>query len=237
MFQHSLVYSGVERMLLSLCCRFRLYGILFLLLLPLAIWLWFRLTRPDHDGMAEPTLCSPERLDAVLRTFMNNTANIEPSTSMAPKRHKTETLCRAMLERMLGFPLPKVRPPFLRNPTTNRCLELDMYNAEHSLAFEFDGAQHTTFTPHYHTNEHHFQYRQLLDQLKTDLCKEHGVRLIRINWDKVKVSDPVKTALYLEGLLKAQDIAHRSILQPVKGKKGSNAPSQPKGLASRCTAP
>jgi hypothetical protein len=55
-----------------------------------------------------------------------------------------------------------------------------MYNADLGLAFEYDGAQHTQFTPHYHGTKEYFQYRMLLDRLKDDLCKERGVTLIRI---------------------------------------------------------
>ena len=44
-----------------------------------------------------------------------------------------------------------------------------MFNEEHKLAFEYDGAQHQHYTPHFHQNEDHFRYRQLLDKLKSEL--------------------------------------------------------------------
>lgn len=226
--ERTLVYTAAERLLLSVCCKLRWSGILLLLMVPIVLWLWFRLTQ---EGTTTPTLLSPERLDEVLRTFMTTG---EEAPTRKPARHRTEALCRSMLERMLGFPLPKCRPPFLRNPTTNRCLELDMFNEEHALAFEFDGAQHTVYTPHYHSNKYHFEYRQLLDRLKTELCAEHGVRLIRISWDRVKLSEPVKTALYLEELLASEGIEHRSIVRSEEVRRRS--PGPPRVPASQCTA-
>lgn len=115
---------------------------------------------------------------------------------------------------MLGFPLPKTRPKWLVNPTTRRCLELDMYSAEHKLAFEYDGAQHDVYTPHFHASPHHFEYRRLLDRLKTELCREAGVLLVRIPWSAVSASDEVRTARFLERLLHTHGIPFRAILSP-----------------------
>ena len=81
-----------------------------------------------------------------------------------------------------------------------------MYSETLKLAFEFDGSQHDVFSPHYHRNEDHFQYRRLLDRLKTELCREAGVLLVRIPWHEVSLSDQVKTARYLERLLASHHI-------------------------------
>ena len=77
----------------------------------------------------------------------------------AADRHRTEALCRSLLEAMLQMKLPKCRPRWLVNPTTKRPLELDMYSEPNRLAFEYDGAQHGHYTPHFHRNEEHFKYR------------------------------------------------------------------------------
>lgn len=87
-----------------------------------------------------------------------------------------------------------------------------MFNEEHRLAFEYDGAQHDVFVPHYHQNEHHFQYRRLLDKLKTELCHEAGVTLIRIPWHRVSARDDVATAQYLEQLLARHGLPYTSVL-------------------------
>jgi hypothetical protein len=87
---------------------------------------------------------------------------------------------RERLGKIFGVEFKKVRPTWLRNPSTKRCLELDMYNEDLALAFEYDGAQHTHYTPHFHGSREHYEYRVLVDRLKDTLCKEHVVTLIRI---------------------------------------------------------
>jgi len=185
-----------------------------LVFIPALLILWYRLTTVDPNETMVPTLYEPTRLQEVIQIFAGAA---DPNTCVNKKRsgetrHRTETLCRMLLERMLGMDLPKVRPKFLKNPTTNRCLELDMYNEANRIAFEYDGAQHDVYTPHFHTNYHHFEYRKLLDRLKTDLCAEHGIKLIRINWETVKVSDPIVTAQYLEQLLREHGVPFTSQL-------------------------
>ena len=88
-----------------------------------------------------------------------------------------------------------------------------MYNEANRLAFEYDGAQHDVYTPHYHTNEYHFQYRKLLDKLKDELCREAGVTLIRIPWAEVSYKDEVRTARFLERLLYTNNITYQSVLR------------------------
>lgn len=165
----------------------------------------------DRRRAAQTTLYNPARLTETLRRF-----TLASATNPAPRGyHRTEDLCRTMLQTMLGFPLPKVRPPWLVNPTTKRRLELDMYSAEHRIAFEYDGAQHDVFTPHFHGNDaDRLRYRQLLDRLKTELCREHGVLLVRIPWTAVAVSEPARTARALERLLRKHRIPYRSVLPP-----------------------
>ncbi len=134
------------------------------------------------SALSGPTLWNPELLEYTLRRFIQppstpgNSGTSPWGTWNQGDRYKTEIVCRELLEHMLQMPLPKVQPAWLVNPTTKRRLGLDMYNEAHRIAFEYDGAQHDVFTPHYHTNEHHFEYRRLLDRLKqncvvsTELC-------------------------------------------------------------------
>lgn len=96
------------------------------------------------------TLHDPCRLQKTLTLF----AETPPVAGSIGDRHRTESLCRSLLERMLGYKLSihtsvkkneictfshlcvcKVRPRWLQNPTTKRNLELDMYNEEHCIAF------------------------------------------------------------------------------------------------------
>lgn len=161
------------------------------------------------------TLWNPDRLEEMIRLFVLPSPHNGASSARGgvpgspPERHRTEAVCRELLEYMLQMPLPKVRPPWLVNPTTKRRLELDMYNEENRIAFEYDGAQHDVFTPHFHANEHHFEYRRLLDRLKTELCREKGVLLMRIPWSEVSASDRSLTARYLQRMLAANRLPHR----------------------------
>ena len=154
------------------------------------------------------TLQDPNRLQTLLNLFGQSPA----IAGHHSERHRTEALCRTMLETMLKAKLPKFRPEWLMNPTTKRKLELDMYCRELKLAFEFDGSQHDTFSPYYHRNKEHFRYRRLLDRLKNEMCREAVVLLIRIPWHQVSLSDEGKTAEFLSNLLRQHHIPHRSLL-------------------------
>jgi very-short-patch-repair endonuclease len=170
---------------------------------------WLVLYAWGSAAQNETTLCNP----ALLREALQRFAGPRGAPSAGPtERHRTEALCRRLLEAMLRDELPKCRPKWLVNPTTKRCLELDMYCEARRLAFEYDGAQHDVYTPHYHANEAHFEYRCLLDKLKSELCREHGVTLIRIPWTSVSARDTAHTARFLERLLYTHSIPFRSVL-------------------------
>ena len=129
-----------------------------------------------------PTLLDPDRIEKILSDFITSTNRNTTTVTHTSDRHKMETTMRSILENILGFPLPKCRPHWLVNPITKRRLELNMYNEKHAIAFEYDGAQHSFYTPHWHKNEAHFEYRRLLYKLKSELCHQNGVNLIRIPW-------------------------------------------------------
>lgn len=173
------------------------------------------------EDVPDATLHDPHRLREVLRQFTGAGASAHAANQPPPsrqQRHRTEAQCRDLLEWMLQMDLPKSRPEWLVNPSTRRRLELDMYNAKHGIAFEYDGAQHDVYTPHWHRgNENHFAYRCLLDQLKEELCRENGVRLMRIPWTCVSAGQPERTARYLERLLYASGIPFRSPLVTADG--------------------
>ena len=190
------------------------------LLVSLAEWVGAR----SLETAPPTTLYSPSMLQSTLQRFAEVPPVLDagspggrrdpatPPTGTASEHHRTETLCRAMLEAMLDIRLPKARPRWLVNPTTKRPLELDMYCEALRIAFEVDGSQHEVYSPHFHQSEDHFRYRQLLDRLKTQLCQEAGVLLIRIPWHRVSALDEERTARCLEELLRAHRIPFRSLL-------------------------
>lgn len=96
---------------------------------------------------------------------------------------KREPLCRRILEEETGKNFPKLRPLFLYNKTTGRCLELDGFNEELKVGFEHQGRQHDKFTPYFHTSIEDFKYSQWKDEFKKEKCKENGINLIIIPYN------------------------------------------------------
>lgn len=92
---------------------------------------------------------------------------------------KSEPLCRDIFEELLGFELPKIRPKWL--PWNNFYLELDGYNEEHKIAFEYQGRQHEEYVPRFHKNGlEDFQAQLDRDNFKAQTCEEKGVLLFII---------------------------------------------------------
>lgn len=91
--------------------------------------------------------------------------------------YKSERNFRQRIENILKIPFPKCRPAWLINPETNRRLELDCYNADYNLAFEFDGHFHFEIRQGLNND---IKRTQELDRIKDKLCKENKVVLIRV---------------------------------------------------------
>eukprot|EP00668_Euglena_longa_P035091 GGOE01045073.1.p1 GENE.GGOE01045073.1~~GGOE01045073.1.p1 ORF type:complete len:229 (+),score=47.56 GGOE01045073.1:115-801(+) len=105
---------------------------------------------------------------------------VDRLTDSQPKpKLKHELRCKEILEGLFQRPFPKVRPPWLINPTTGRRLELDMYCHELALAVEYDGIQHAQFTELFHKDRADFEAQQHRDRVKDARCRENGVVLIR----------------------------------------------------------
>lgn len=66
------------------------------------------------------------------------------------------------------------------NPETNYSLEIDIYCIDKKFAVEVDGGQH--YYPKY--GQKIFEYTIKMDKLKEKLCKEKGIKLIRISCDE-----------------------------------------------------
>lgn len=111
------------------------------------------------------------------------------STASQPLRlrfNKHEEKCRDIFQDIFRQPFPNIRPSWMINPITGECLELDGYCAEiqtpigKGLAFEYDGAQHSRYIPHFHKNPYKFAYQVEKDKIKSKICEDRGVLLIRI---------------------------------------------------------
>lgn len=114
---------------------------------------------------------------------------VKPRKSRAKPKVKTqwkggdkskEPEVRKIFEKLFNAPFPKKRPKFLKNPKTGRSLELDGYNAELKIAFEYNGAQHAQKHPFYHKDEKDYEEGLERDMLKRSRCKEQKIILVSI---------------------------------------------------------
>ena len=91
-----------------------------------------------------------------------------------------EKLVRRILATMFHEPFASFKPDWLRNPKTNRRLEIDCFSERLKLCVEVDGIHHHDSRSHYHKSHDEFLRLRWRDQLKTRLCAEHGYRLVRV---------------------------------------------------------
>lgn len=87
-----------------------------------------------------------------------------------------EKLCCKILEEYIKRKtILHLRPNFLKNPKTNRNLEIDIYDPISKIAIEYNGAQHYKYIP---TMGNDYNYQQWKDNLKYELCTKEGIFLI-----------------------------------------------------------
>lgn len=72
------------------------------------------------------------------------------------------------------------RPQWLTSPLTGSRLELDRWYRRATVAFEFQGPQHSQIGDRYVRTAEQLQQRMVIDQVKRDRCQEYGVRLIEV---------------------------------------------------------
>ena len=97
---------------------------------------------------------------------------------------KGEQITRELIERILAKPFIKERPEWLRESNRSRCLELDGYNQDLNIAFEYQGEQHYSFIPLFHQKIDDFEKQQQRDNLKAEICAQRGVKLIQVPYTR-----------------------------------------------------
>ncbi|NVM52853.1 MAG: zinc-ribbon domain-containing protein [Candidatus Helarchaeota archaeon] len=90
-----------------------------------------------------------------------------------------ERISRELFETILNDKFPKSRPKWLINERGNQ-MELDGYNKELALAFEYQGIQHYKYVKYFHKSRNDFERRKADDEAKRKLCKMNGVTLVEI---------------------------------------------------------
>lgn len=102
-----------------------------------------------------------------------------------------ETLCRNIFEEKFNAKFPKIRPIWMRSPITNALLELDGFNEDLKIAFEYDGRMH--FEPMF--GEDALRDIQIRDSIKEKLCQKFGIKLIRISYKVRDIKSFIDKAL------------------------------------------
>lgn len=96
---------------------------------------------------------------------------------------KGEQICKDVIEKIYNKPFHCVRPSFLKNPETNRNLELDCYNDELKIAVEYNGIQHYTWPNFTGVSYENFIKQVRRDKFKIDQCDKNGVYLITVPYN------------------------------------------------------
>jgi hypothetical protein len=104
--------------------------------------------------------------------------NIKRGTwCLSCNENKKEKICRKIFENIYKVSFKKIRPKWLIYK--KRPLELDGYNEELKIAFEYNGEQHYIPTHLFH-NKINLREIQKRDKFKKQKCKEIGILLIII---------------------------------------------------------
>ena len=114
-----------------------------------------------------------------------------------------EYQCRRTLENYFKRPFYKMRPSWLKNPKTGKCLELDCYNPDIGVAVEYNGVQH------YIAKKYKQPWRQkkadeklrkqkLRDKWLEQYCYDNNIVLINIDGRKYT---GLKILTYLNDLI------------------------------------
>lgn len=98
-----------------------------------------------------------------------------------------EEYSRFIMNYFFDCKFEKKRPEWLKNVKGNK-LELDGYNLDKKLAFEYNGLQHYEEIPYFYKTKEDFEKRLADDKIKLEKCKEKDINLIIIPYD-VNIND------------------------------------------------
>tara|TARA_B100000780_G_scaffold268149_1_gene225837 strand:+ start:364 stop:1797 length:1434 start_codon:yes stop_codon:yes gene_type:complete len=127
----------------------------------------------------------PRKFEQILSDIKNKKS---PCKSCS-KDNTLEDRARYCFETIFNKQFPKKYPKWL-HLNKGDPKELDGYNEELRLAFEYDGAQHYDENNYFNKTSQDFKDLEFRDRLKDFRCKEQGIELIRIMYDECFVSNP-----------------------------------------------
>ncbi len=92
----------------------------------------------------------------------------------SPNKLIGESLARLILEHLLKIELPSAYIDKMEG------LQLDGFNENRNIAFEYQGYQHYTKGSHFHSEDSRFESQLNRDRVKKELCLKNGITLIEI---------------------------------------------------------
>lgn len=113
------------------------------------------------------------------RTWYYITQTNGKCPSCCPIMHHSEAKVRKIIERLTGWGFPKCYPTFLKGHNGGS-LELDGYNEEHKVAFEYQGLQHYRLCYWNRFDPQKLREQKRRDWRKKYQCWYHGIKLIRV---------------------------------------------------------
>ena len=167
------------------------YTLLLFLVIFMFLWFFFGGGEYEFVGLKpekEKNICISE---TEIPTKINNTPKL-PNEFLEPVCHednnkflsKGEKMCRDTMEKIYGVPFKNIRPKWLKNPETGRCLELDCYNEKLKLAVEYNGEQHYVWPNGFKNQSYQDFLNQIKrDELKKNICDKSGVDLIVVPYN------------------------------------------------------
>lgn len=143
----------------------------------------------DHARLSAEAVTKEKPGPSPMPTMTSTASLRDPNMDVVNERLTPETRLASNLERSAlaalvrifhGKPFIKVRPPWLKNPKTDRACELDFYNDELKLAIEVQGIQHYVWPNNWHKTRADWEEQLYRDDLKQNLCRQNGVTLVHV---------------------------------------------------------
>lgn len=94
-------------------------------------------------------------------------------------KNSGKEICRIHFEYLFAKPFPAVKPLWLKNSKGN-LMELDGYNDELKMAFEYSGKEHYQFMQQYHKSMDQLEERIENEKLKYELCRQQNITVIEV---------------------------------------------------------
>lgn len=149
---------------------------------------------------------------------VNNSLRWCPKCS--PNKLIGETLARLILEHLLQLKFPSVYIKKMEG------LQLDGYNSNNKIAFEYQGYQHYTKGNHFHLNNNGYGSQLDRDRMKKELCIKNEITLIEIfEFDTIRASrieifvNQVKEQLDRLKLSYSQELFKLDLIELYRGRK------------------